>query len=55
MNTPQIIYIVIVSLSLGVYMTKHGEEKSGQYDFWVEFISKLFIIGLLYWGGFFNQ
>lgn len=51
---PQIIYIVIMSLSLGMDLMKHGEPREGNHNFWISFLSATIMILILYWGGFFN-
>jgi hypothetical protein len=50
---PQIIYLCLALLGLGISMAKHGQSKSN-YHFGVDLISSLLVLGLLYWGGFFN-
>jgi len=53
MKVPQIIVIVLLSLSLMYNLIKHGEDK-GKYNFWVSIIDVGVTVGLLIWGGFFN-
>jgi hypothetical protein len=54
MKLPQIIFLAILMLGLGVDMERHGQEKTGKYNFWTSVVSFGIIIGILYWGGFFN-
>lgn len=54
MEAPQIVYIVLASMSLGIHLVKHGEDRNKKYDFWGELIGSGIIISILYWGGFFN-
>ena len=54
MHAPQIILIVILALDLGLIMAKHGEEKKGEHNFFVNLFSTAVMVGLLIWGGFFD-
>jgi hypothetical protein len=51
---PQIIIIALFCMNIGIYMSKHGEQKEGRYNCWVILISVAIELGLLYWGGFFS-
>lgn len=51
---PQIILFVIICLNLGIALGKHGKEK-GKFNFWLSLLDSLFILWLLYWGGFFDK
>ena len=51
---PQIIYLSLTMLGLGMQAVKHGNPKEGKENFWVVFISTAISVGLLYWGGFFD-
>jgi len=53
-NTPQIIYLVLFFVGLGVELEKHGSPKTGTHNAWVSIIAGATILGLLYWGGFFG-
>lgn len=50
----QISYIVIMVLSLGINLAKHGEPRDGKYSFWSALIAMGIQIGILYMGGFFS-
>lgn len=50
---PQIIYLGLVSLSLGIQIANHGKPRSNE-NAWAGFIGICITIGLLYWGGFFK-
>lgn len=50
---PQIIYIVLLSMSLGMSAAKHGERRP-DYSFWNAVISAAVTLHLLWWGGFFG-
>ena len=54
MHTPQIIYIVLQVLGLGLSMAKHGQPQK-PYDFWISLTASVIMLSLLIWGGFFNQ
>ena len=51
---PQIIYIVLMGISLGVALIKHGEPREHNYHFGLSLLGALISVGLLYWGGFFS-
>lgn len=51
---PQIIYIVLTLISLGMNFAKHGEPKKENYNGWLSLTSFLLVYFLLYKGGFFN-
>lgn len=50
---PQIIVIVLYSISLCLAANQHGKPRDGEHNFWVSLIGTGIIIGLLVWGGFF--
>jgi len=50
---PQIIYLILTCLGLGVVMSKHGEPQK-PYNIWYSLTSTVLLWILLYWGGFFN-
>lgn len=42
-------------MDLGMELAKHGEiKKEERHNFWKQLFSKVILLGLLYWGGFFN-
>lgn len=53
MGAPQIIVIVLYSISLCIAANQHGKPKEGKYNFWVSLIAMGIEVGLLIWGGFF--
>lgn len=56
MGVPQILLIVLVTLSLGVTAAKHGETKCEEtHNFFLSLVADLIVILILYWGGFFTQ
>ncbi|GAA0083139.1 hypothetical protein [Clostridium sp. CTA-6] len=54
MGMPQIILIILSTLSLGIVMSRHGQPREDKYNFFTNLISTGIVIGLLIWGGFFN-
>lgn len=54
MGIPQIIYVVLLAMSLGINWVNHDKQKTGFYNFGETLISVIIILGLLYWGGFFS-
>ncbi len=54
MGVPQICYIVIIALGLGITLAKHGEPKEDKYNFFTSLIAAAIQIGLLILGGFFK-
>jgi hypothetical protein len=53
-QAPEIVYIVLVSLSLGVTAVKHGEPRKGKVNFAATIVSQALTFAILYWGGFFS-
>lgn len=53
MGTPQIVWIVLCSLSLFLSLIKHGEDK-GKYSFWWALVSAGLEVWILWAGGFFK-
>lgn len=54
MGICQWIMLVLALLSLGIAMEKHGQPKTGCYNFWTYLISWGLQLGLLFFGGFFS-
>lgn len=54
MGTPQIIWIVIASLSLFLSLIKHGEDK-GKFSFWNTLFAVAIDVWILSAGGFFGK
>lgn len=53
MGIPQIIWLVINILGLGIHLAKHGEPRDGKYNFFVALFVVAIDIILLKFGGFF--
>lgn len=54
MNVWKISYLCLLAMGLGTYLSKHGEPKTGDYNFWIALISTIIQIVMLYFGGFFG-
>ena len=53
--TPQLIFLFLITIGLGIQISKHGQQKeSNTYNGWIGFGNYIITLGLLYWGGFFN-
>ncbi|RKO76174.1 transglycosylase SLT domain-containing protein [Pectobacterium parmentieri] len=55
MNWPQITWIVLVSLGLGMTLMKHGEPRTDKHSVWWSLFGALATAWLLWSGGFFSQ
>jgi hypothetical protein len=53
-NTPQIIYLILVGMSVGICTARHGEKRTGEHNIIVDVIAVILQTALLYWGGFFG-
>jgi len=51
---PQLIYIALILTSLVLSGYRHGKDKKGKYNLWADLIAMALMVGLLYWGGFFD-
>ena len=54
LHAPQFIILGLMVLSTGMHLAKHGDSKTGTWNFGHALISDAITISLLYWGGFFN-
>lgn len=52
-GAPQIIWIVLAAIGLGISIVKHGESR-GPHNMWAAIIGTPLVAALLYWGGFFT-
>ncbi|KHS86774.1 transglycosylase SLT domain-containing protein [Pectobacterium aroidearum] len=55
MNWPQITWIALVSLGLGMTLMKHGEPRTDKHSVWWSLFGALATAWLLWSGGFFSQ
>lgn len=53
MGWPQIVWIVLSAIGIGIALVKHGEPREN-YNFWVTLISLGFEMMILWKGGFFG-
>lgn len=54
MGVWQIIFTGWLLMGLGCYISKHGEPRTGTYNFWIALLGTAIQIGILYLGGFYN-
>jgi hypothetical protein len=54
MGIPQIIFIILVGMSLLINLFNHDEPKNQRYNFFEAVFSNGIMVGLLIWGGFFG-
>lgn len=51
---PQIIFIGLTCINLGVILGKHGKPREGNHSIWIQLISEAITLTILYYGGFFD-
>ena len=52
---PQIIYLMLVMMGLGIHITRHGEDKKpDKYNVWTKLMFSMMTITILYYGGFWD-
>ena len=54
MKAPQIIMIVWMAINLVLQMILNGETTEQKHSFGSQLIGTLILVGILYWGGFWN-
>ena len=54
MGICQVIWIGLITMSLGCHLARHGEPRTGSYNFVTALISGTIEFALLYFGGFFG-
>lgn len=54
MEWPQITFIVLSAMSLGIHLVMHGKPRDGNYSFPIQFVATAITFWLLYEGGFFS-
>lgn len=52
---PQIVYIVLVLLGLGIDFQRHGEPRTGKHNAWISLVANVLFFAVLWYGGFFKQ
>lgn len=50
-----IILLSFIFIDLGFYLAKHGEPKTGKYNFLVALISSVIMLSLYYYAGVFEN
>lgn len=55
MHAPQIILIVLMSLSLWRGIDRHGTTTAEQNNAWINLVSVALLVAVLWWGGFWSQ
>jgi len=51
---PQLTLLAIYAMSLGMAISKHGEEKIEKNNAWHTVLATILILSILNWGGFFD-
>lgn len=51
---PQLLYLGLMLLELGIALGKHGEPRTGKHSFFRSTFGFALISTILYYGGFFN-
>jgi len=54
LKTPQIIWLAIALLSLGIELAKHGERKTDRHNFFLTLLATVLELVILSYGGFFR-
>ena len=50
----KIMVVILMAMSLGMHLAKHGEPRTGKYNFWAELFGSTVTLALLWGGGFFG-
>lgn len=53
MHWPQLVWLALVMIGLGVDVARHGRPKTGKYNLWASLAALLIAVAILYFGGFF--
>ena len=54
MGIPQVVYLVLIALSLGISISDHGKVRVKQENCVTSIIAAAIQLAVLYWGGFFD-
>lgn len=54
MGWPEMIYLTLLFMALGISMAKHGEMEIREENFFTKLLMAGIQIALLWWGGFFG-
>ena len=53
-NLPQLVYLAMSLMGMGLAMARHGQPKTGKNNFWSDIFITAIIFYILYSGGFFD-
>lgn len=51
---PQIVILVLYFIGLLMSANRHGKEKTGKHNFWLDIITAGIVLSLYYWAGTFD-
>lgn len=54
MGWPQVAYIVLLAMGVGIHLANHGQPRNDNYSVFVALISSSISLGIVYAGGFFG-
>lgn len=54
LGIPQLAMLILAFMDLGINLGLHGEERQGEYNFWVALFNVVLHMFILYKGGFFR-
>ena len=54
LHAPQIVYLVLLGVSLGADLVQHGKPKTGKHSAPIGLAANVTMLALLWWGGFFG-
>lgn len=54
LGIPQMIYLGLIALNLGIALAKNGEPTGSKHSFWITAISSIITVWILKAGGFFG-
>ena len=49
-----IIWLVLVAMSVGIHLAKHGEPRTDKYNFWTGLLTAAIEVGLMWGAGIFD-
>lgn len=55
LHLPQIIFLALYAVNIGINIGKHGEPRESKYNAWGTLIASAIAILILAWGGFFTE
>lgn len=51
---PQVVFLAMTLVGLGIALQRHGQPRTGTESIWGSLIGQAIVLGLMYWGGFFD-